>query len=305
MQAKMYFEQWLSWQKLNVRQSTYEALTVYFNKHIIPYFKDKELEEITPFDIRTYIDVKLTSGRADKKGGLSPVSVRKHLSLIKQALNEAVALGFLKVNPALSVKLARRKNCAAERMVFLHVEEAQAMLSVLKGSPYYTAVVLALFYGLRRSEILGLRWSAVDFDSNTLTISHTVVKNLTITYEDNTKTATSFRRFELLPEIKEHLLTLSRLNEYICTDAAGVPLRPDSLTRGFQRALKRCNLPPMRFHDIRHSTASILFDMGWSLEDVKNWLGHADIETTSNIYLHYTKDRQRMVARSLIGKFII
>ncbi len=80
--------------------------------------------------------------------------------------------------------------------------------------------------------------------------------------------------------------------------------RPDCVTRTFQRILKRHKLPEMRFHDLRHSTASILFDKGWDLEAVKAWLRHADIETTSNIYLHISKDRKHLLAADLQGTFI-
>lgn len=305
MTCQEYFNKWLARQRLTVRTSTYESLCCYVNVHIVPFFYGKDLQDLTVQDIRTYIDEKLKSGRSDQKGALSLVTVRKHLSILKQALNEAVVLGYIEHNPCTSIKLARRKSVSAERMVFLSVEEAQAMLLSIKGSQYYTAVVLALFYGLRRSEVLGLKWSAIDFDRNTLTVRHTVVKNVSISREDVTKTETSFRTFELLPEIRDHLLSLPRLNEYICTSPSGEPLRPDSLTRGFQRCLAKSGLPKMRFHDLRHSTASILFDMGWQLEDVKDWLGHADIETTSNIYLHYSADRKKLLARDLIGKFKI
>ena len=80
-------------------------------------------------------------------------------------------------------------------------------------------------------------------------------------------------------------------------------MRPDTLTRTFQKVLRNNGLPHMRFHDLRHSTASILFDRGWSLEDVKQWLGHADIETTSNIYLHYRRSRLVLVGDDLTDVF--
>lgn len=80
--------------------------------------------------------------------------------------------------------------------------------------------------------------------------------------------------------------------------------RPDCVTRSFQRALKRHDLPVMRFHDLRHSTASILFDKGWDPESVKSWLRHADIETTSNIYLHISNGRKRLMAKDMTGTFI-
>ena len=92
-------------------------------------------------------------------------------------------------------------------------------------------------------------------------------------------------------------------SQYLFCHEDGSVWRPDCLTRTFQRQLARQGLPKMRFHDLRHSTASILFDRGWSLEDVKNWLGHADIETTSNIYLHYGRTRKVLLANNLSGMF--
>lgn len=169
-------------------------------------------------------------------------------------------------------------------------------------------MVLALYYGLRRSEVLGIKWSAVDFDRNTLTICHTVVKNTSIVCKDSTKTEASRAVFQLLPEVREMLLDLKSKapedSEYICVWEDGRLMRPDYVTRGFQRVLKRNGLPKMRFHDLRHSTASILFDRGWSLEDVKNWLRHTDIETTSNIYLHYGRGRKILIAHDLSGVLI-
>ena len=93
-------------------------------------------------------------------------------------------------------------------------------------------------------------------------------------------------------------------SEYIFTHPDGSLYRPDCATRSFQGALKRHNLPEMRFHDLRHSTASILFDKGWDLEAVKSWLRHADIETTSNIYLHVSKNREHILATDMQGTFI-
>ena len=190
---------------------------------------------------------------------------------------------------------------------FLTAEEGKRVAAAFRGSALYPVVAIALYYGLRRSEVLGLRWSAVDFERNTLTVCHTVVKNLTVTAQDSTKTESSYRTYGLLAEVRE-MLSDPRIcpvnGEYIFHRSDGSPLRPDSLTRSFQRGLRRAGLPVMRFHDLRHSTASILFDLGWSLEDVKNWLGHADIETTSNIYLHYRNTRKILLGESLVGLFV-
>ncbi|MCL2212586.1 MAG: site-specific integrase [Oscillospiraceae bacterium] len=172
-----------------------------------------------------------------------------------------------------------------------------------------SVVVLAIYYGLRRSEVLGLKWSTIDFENDTITISHTVVKNRTIVASDCTKSEASRRTFQLIPEVnamlQEMKATAPPNSEYIHVWQDGKAFRPDYVTRGFQRVLKRNNIPRMRLHDLRHSTASILFERGMPLEDMKNWLGHTDIETTSNIYLHYSKNRKELVASQLHGMLTI
>ena len=311
MNASEYFRNWQASRAAFLRSSTFEAETIYITRHIAPYFEHKNLEDIRPADIQAYVTDKLKSGRSDgKPGGLSQVSVKKHLSVIRHALRDAVIMGYINHSPAEYIRLPRRKSALTPRTVFLTADNAQRLLNVLEGSEIYPAVVLALYYGLRRSEVLGIKWDAVDFSAQTIEIRHTVVKNLTIEASDNTKTENSRRTYRLTPELKDLLASL-REDEgaglgpggYIFHRTDGSPMRPDTLTRSFQKALARAGLAKMRFHDLRHSTASILFDQGWSLEDVKEWLGHTDIETTSNIYLHYTKQRRILLSDNLNGLF--
>ena len=131
--------------------------------------------------------------------------------------------------------------------------------------------------------------------------------------KDTTKSYTSRRTYELLPEVREVLLKLraqeneNRLNykdiyienDYIFKWADGTPYQPDWVTRGFQRALQRHGIPVMRFHDLRHSTASIPVDKGRGINDIKEWLGHADIETTANIYASISHKRKVSPAKDL------
>ena len=108
----------------------------------------------------------------------------------------------------------------------------------------------------------------------------------------------------MLLELKNSQKHLNQDGYIFCWED-GKLFRPDYVTRGFQRVLNAHGLPGMRFHDLRHSTASILFEQGWQLEDVKNWLGHSDIETTSNIYLHYGRSRKVMLADEMKNLFQI
>ena len=135
---------------------------------------------------------------------------------------------------------------------------------------------------------MGLRWSSVDFEENTLKIEHTVVRMLSVEYKDGTKSKTSMRTFPLLADVRELLLKLKNIqiqnrtifgntyykSDYIFKWQDGRLYRPDYVTRSFQRVLKRHGLRIIRFHDLRHSTASILYDKGWDLKDIQEWLGH-------------------------------
>ena len=312
MYLSEYLAEWLNSKCLMLERSTYEAYTVYINRHMIPYFQKRkiELEKLKAKQVLEYCQHLQRCGRIDGKGGLGKASVKKHLCVLKQALNDAVLYEYIDHNPALPVKLPK-VSAITTSVKFLTLAQAQEVINAFEGHNLKPVVVLALYYGLRRSEVLGLKWSAVDFTNNTITINHTVVKNLTIVSKDQTKTETSRRTFQLLPECREMLNALktsqNKRNKdgYIFCWEDGRLFRPDYVTRGFQRVLRSHGLPVMRFHDLRHSTASILFEKGWQLEDVKNWLGHSDIETTSNIYLHYGRCRKIMLAEGMEDMFKI
>ncbi len=215
-------------------------------------------------------------------------------------------------NSALNVPLPKQED-KKQIGTFLGVEDANKVLQAFRGHHLQPLIYVTLYYGLRRSEVLGLKWGAIDFNNDTIEIRHTVVKNLTVVAKDKTKTVSSNRTYMLLPEIKELLLHVKEKTEYykhmfgseyidtdyIFTWPNGKPYAPDSVTRGFQRVLKNNGLPKMRFHDLRHSTASILYDIGWDLKDIQTWLGHADIETTGNIYTHISKLRKQTMANNI------
>lgn len=305
---------WLGSKEIDLQATTYEAYQIYVLKHIVPYFKELSilLTDLKPIHIRNYYTYKHKTGRLDgKQGGLSNVSIKKHGNIIREALNDAVILELIDRNPALNVK-PPKNIISADRYVFLNQNECNNLLKSIKGHYLYELIAVTLYYGLRRSEVLGLKWSAVDFQNDEIKICHTVVKNISIIRKDNTKTASSLRTYELLPELRELLLDIEQkqkqfgyyeLNGYIFKDNNGKPYRPDSLTRGFQRAIYKAGFEKMRFHDLRHSTASILYDKGWSVKDIQSWLGHKDVETTLNIYTHVSSDRKKCLANNMSGTF--
>lgn len=316
-----YARQWLEKKKTCTEMSTWEGYQIYVERHIVPYFEPLKLSlrDIKPQHIMDYYHYKYTAGRLDgKEGGLSIPSIKKHATVIKEIFGEALIAEYIIRNPATGVKLPA-KDVSTKDKVFLNSDKANEVLAAFDGHQLQALVYTTLYYGLRRSEVLGLRWSAVDFKNNTLTINHTVVKNRTIVQKDSTKTQSSHHTYMLIDDVREALLKQKAKQEknkieygsayhqsdYIFTWEDGTLFRPDYITRGFQRVLKAHGFPAMRFHDLRHSTASILYDKGWGLKDIQMWLRHSSIDVTGDIYTHIADDRRSKMAAELNSTFTL
>lgn len=316
-----YARQWLERKKTCTELSTWEGYQIYVERHIVPYFEPLKLSlrDIKPQHIMDYYHYKYTAGRLDgKEGGLSIPSIKKHATVIKEIFGEALIAEYIIRNPATGVKLPA-KDVSTKDKVFLNSDKANEVLAAFDGHQLQALVYTTLYYGLRRSEVLGLRWSAVDFKNNTLTINHTVVKNRTIVQKDSTKTQSSHHTYMLIDDVREVLLKQKAKQEknkieygsayhqsdYIFTWEDGTLFRPDYITRGFQRVLKAHGFPAMRFHDLRHSTASILYDKGWGLKDIQMWLRHSSIDVTGDIYTHIADDRRSKMAAELNSTFTL
>ena len=319
-----YLKMWKELQINEVAETTYDGYHTYVDRHLVPYFEKLNLniQDITAGHILDYVNyLSNDGGRKDNKvGGQSITSIRKIISILRKVFDYAVLYGDIKINPALQVPMPKRDKHSNtinknKRQVFMTADDAQKMLDAFREEEIGPIVFVTLYYGLRKSEALGLRWQAVDFENNTISINHTVVGGSHIVEKDSTKTYYSERTYQLIPDVKDLLLKLrdqqkdykQRLgsgyhnNDYIFKNPNGVPYRPDSLTRSFKRALERHGIPQMRYHDLRHSTASILVDKGWDINDIKEWLGHSDISTTANIYAHISHRRKVSLAKSLEG----
>lgn len=192
----------------------------------------------------------------------------------------------------LAVQGNRRKAGALLREFiaeYYNQEELNKLFSVIHDELREGPIILAAYYGLRRSEVLGIKWSAIDWSEKTLSIHHTVCKTIVdgqdvIVRKDTMKNKTSFRTMPLLAEIETLLLETKKRQEanrrkcrkayckdylyYVCVDNTGILLRPDYLTQHFQVILKKNNLKHIRFHDLRHSCASLLLANGVSLKEI-------------------------------------
>lgn len=256
------------------------------------------------------MDEKAAHGRKDGKGGLSPRSLRLHKNILYQALTEAVKAGLLSANPCEYIDLPSVPRHEAH---FYTAEQVQTLLDSIRDDPLFPLVKITAIYGLRRSELLGLQWDSIDFESGTLTIRHTVSKVTKPVEKDKTKNASSYRSFPLLPEARAIFLqalsdqrTNRRLfgkayqeNPYVFKWPDGRPFPPDYITHHFARLLQKNGLPRIRFHELRHSCASILLSNGFTLKDVQEWLGHSDIKMTANVYGHLDMARKQSIAQEM------
>lgn len=219
------------------------------------------------------------------------------------------------VNPCQWVKLPQLQRREPR---FYNAEQLENLLNTITDDKvFYLLVKITATYGLRRSEVLGLKWNSINFENNTLQICHTVVKVNEVVYKDKTKNASSFRTFPLVPEIKELLIDEKKRQAqnrkefgkeyantpYIFVWDNGNPYTPDYVSHHFKLILKNNDLPHIRFHDLRHSCASILLSRGFTLKDVQEWLGHADIKMTANIYGHLDIKRKQTIADTMANMF--
>lgn len=287
----------------------YEALA---NTHLIPYFDAMQIKliDVNRRVLQTYFDEKAKSGKVNGKGGLSPRSLRLHKNILFQTLTDAVRDELIPSNPCEYVELPQMQHYEAK---FYNERQLNALLEVVRDEPLYPVIKLTIVYGLRRSEVLGLKWDSVDFEAETLMIKHTVSKVSKVVEKDKTKNATSRRSFPLIPEIRDLLLELKQReaenkrlfgkayvrNDYILKWDDGRPFSPDYVSQRFSDLLKKNNLPHIRFHELRHSCASFLIQKGFTLKDVQEWLGHADIKMTANIYSHLDVSRKQGMAETL------
>lgn len=302
-----WIKKWLEYKKDFVRLNTYEAYEIYYKTHIKPFFDKRKitLKKLVREDIEQYYNLK-------KKEGLSPSSLKKHSVLINGAIKEAIIRKRISENPAMYITLPK---CEKHKGKAYTKEQAQMLLDCIGDEELKPAIVLGLFYGLRRSEVCGLRWQDIDFKKGTMTICNTVVKTKTLIEHEATKSKASNRILYLIPDTIPYLESLKKHREeiesklgyehpdpdgHICihTDgkSSGKPFSPDYVSRGFKRILNRYNLPVIRFHELRHTAGSLLLESKLSTKHIQEYLGHEDIQVTLDTYTHLSTEGKKETA---------
>jgi integrase len=294
MKLGEYLDRWLSDSvKGTVRASTYERHEAIIRLHIKPSLGRVGLKKLTPAHVRGLIGEKLNAG-------LAPATVRKIHSTLHKALSQAVSDGMVPRNAA-DVKAPRP---TPEEMRPLSKAEARAFLEAARetGDRFEALYVLAIATGLRRGELLGLRWDDVDLKRGTLRVGRALVREGGRHALGETKTRRGRRQINLTPRTVNALKThrknqleekIRRTGLYqdhglVFASGVGTPLNPENLVkRSFKPLLKKAGLPEIRFHDLRHTCATLLLGRGVHQKFVQELLGHATIAMTLDTYSHY------------------
>ena len=266
--------------------------------YIVPVIGDIPIGRLTGQEVQQWIN-QITERSPASGRRISPKSVRNALLVLRPALEMAFDLHLIRENPAARVVLPKRTRF---KPTIYADEDIQKLLTVAHGTDLYFPLLLDLFTGMRRGELIALRWEDIDFESKKLHVRHSIVAVQGVPEMKGPKTEAGKRDIALSDKIIQLLLQRRQEfpnTEYVVCQPDGKPYTPDAFSRKFQRFLQRNHLPHIRLHDIRHASATMMIEHGVDIKTVQSRLGHSDISTTLNIYSHMTEKMNRNAADKL------
>ena len=305
-----YLKQWLAdYASTGVRSYTCQEYQNIVVNRLIPALGNHPLGQLQPSHLQSLYSRLLRKGRRDGKGGLSPKTVGNTHRIMSEALSHAVRWGLVGRNVALAIDPPRSRK---KEMEVLSAEKIHALLEASRGTQYFAPIHLALFTGMRRSEVLGLRWSDVDLPLAAISVNRVlhVLKGGRVVFEEP-KSARSRRNIPLTPEsamvLRGHREKQERDaamlghqvsdEDLVFAQADGRPMLPNSLTHAYLRIARRVGIHGVRLHDLRHTHASLMLKQGVHPKIVSERLGHANIAITLDTYSHVMPGLQAEAAK--------
>lgn len=294
-----YITEWLDQYKNNIAILTYSAYKGMVESRIVPYFKDLDLcvKDITGADLNDYYAHLLDNG-------LTGNTAQKHHALLHLMFKNAVKQGIITTNPCDQANRPKGKKYIAD---YYNADKLKQLINSIDGDPMRMVILLTVYYGLRRSEVLGLKWSAIDFDEKRIHIRHKIIEDKTsgktvIKGLDVMKSKSSFRSLPLVPFIEQELIKEKAKQEemkrvfkksynseyldYVCVNPIGDIIKPQFVTEHFKVILRKNGMEQIRFHDLRHSCATLMLANNEEMKKIQAWLGHSTISITADTYAH-------------------
>lgn len=286
-----------------LRPTTIAGYETVIRVHLVPALGHKKLTSLTPQDVRRLLAAK-------RDAGLSVRMVQYIHAVLRNALQHAVREELVTRNVAKLVQVEAPDYDVGKGLT---ITQAQRLLETVKNTRWHTLYVLALMLGLRRGELLGLRWSDIDLNNATLTVRQNLVRVAGQLRIQAPKTRRSRRTLPLPPQVitalrahrarqaKERLAAGSSWadNDLVFTTALGTPIEPRNLNRHFYSIRAKAGLPDVRFHDLRHTCLTLLLSLGTPPHIAQAIAGHAHIDVTMMIYAHTGMKEQTEALRKL------
>ena len=303
--------QWLEEARHNVSPKTFERYSEIVNKHLVPELGTIQLAKLAPVHIQKYYADALASGRRKRtragKGGLSAQTVRHHDRVLNVALKRARALRLIATNP---VEDVTRPKVERRELQILDPDEQTKLLAAASTTRLYGPIVVALATGMRRGEVLALRWSDVDLDGGSLRVVQSLEQTDAGLRFKAPKTKRSRRAIALSPSIvevlqrhkaeqaKERLQLGLGKNErgLVFTRMDGEPVNPDNFSKEFARIVKRAKVRPITFHGLRHAHITALLQAGVHPKVASERAGHSTVGITLDVYSHVIQGMQEDAA---------
>lgn len=318
-----WLTQWLNETRQGIEESTYTEQKRMIEACIEPYFKKRNIKlcDLKAYHIQEFYNYR------QKNDGVSPQTVRRYHALIHKSLKYAVKMERLNKNPSDNVELPKPEKHIAKRY---SEQELKRLLKTAQGSNIETPVYLAAWFGLRRGEVIGLRWSSVDFDECQLTVSGVVRgkgkrggKTRNLYYVPHTKTEASRRTLPMSQRAVAYLRVLKEKqdanrncvanynhewDDFVCVRENGNLIPLEYVTITFKQLCKKAGLEPIKFHELRHTNLSVLVENGANMKIVQEWAGHSTYKQTADTYSHIQTRSKRILADTmetiLYGDFV-
>jgi integrase len=304
-----WLRQWLdSYVASSLSPKTRESYEQELRCYVIPNLGGIRLTELRPHHVQNYIAKALSEGRRHRTGGLSSRTVHYHYRILSKSLDDAIRMGLIAVNACKGVRAPRpvRRDIPS-----IGLEDVSKLVDAMRGSSYYLFYYTLLLTGLRRSELLALKWKDMNLDLACIYVAHSLhrLSDGSIIIKEP-KTSRSRRPVDLPPSLAillrrhkverqaEQIIMGRALAEddFVFSHADGTPLNPNTVSHTFSKIVVRGGLPYMRLHDLRHIHATMMLKAGIHPRIVQERLGHSSIATTLDIYSHTVPGLQRAAA---------
>ncbi len=310
-----FLTKWLETRSESVAETTHANYRHQIESYVIPHLGSRKLQDLSALELSDFYAVLLKSGRTRAPGGLSATSVGNVHRVVSKAMGDAVKWNLLTRNPATYAEVPKAQR---REMHVWSADQVKAFLAAEKDTREFPIWVVASTTGMRRGEILGLSWTAVDLDVGRLSVVQTLVNlDNKPTLRKEAKTASGHRSVELDRDTVEVLRQHRRqqAQERLRAGSAwadhglvfcrenGTPDKPERVTRAFGTRTQAAGLPKIRFHDLRHTWATLALGEGVHPKIVSERLGHSSIGITLDIYSHVTPGMDREAAETVSALF--